>query len=210
MESHHGKRQKVLLERCAANSLRLTNILTGQQIYAFCQRRKICRRCAEYYRYCVARRLNTVEWRAHVVLTMKPGEDSPTPCNLRHQATCWQTLVSQLRKQFPGFYYAWFREIGSGGRLHLHVLWSIPSIEKNLLCSMATQAGFGHVNIQSTRTSVDKPQLAIINYVTKSLAKISSDREGAWLRGTRRHQISAPVERQGPPRRVWLPTVRVP
>ena len=135
-------------------------------------------RCAEYYRYCVARRLNTVEWRAHVVLTMKPSEDSPTPGNLRHQARCWQTLVGQLRKQFPRFYYAWFREVGQEGRLHLHVLWSIPAIEKDLLCSMATQAGFGHVNIQSIRTSADKPQLAIINYVTKSLAKIGTSPPG--------------------------------
>ena len=209
METHHRKRQKALLERCAANSLQLTNVFTGRQIYVFCQQRKTCRRCAEYYRYRIARLLNTVEWQSHVVLLMKIGENSITLANLQHQARCWQALKTQLGKYFPRFYYAWFREIGATIGLHLHVLWSIPIVDNDLLSWVTGQAGFGYARIESIGRPGDEPQLAAINYVTKTLATIGTDAEGAWLRGTRRHQISTPVKREGRVDRVWVPSVLV-
>jgi len=209
MKTRQRKRRRPFLERCDGNSCRLINMISGQIIYAFCNRRRFCRRCAEYYRYCVARRLNTVEWQAHVLLTLKPGEDSPTKANLRHQSQAWQILVGLLRKEYPGFYYAWIREITEAARLHLHVLWSIPWISQDYLRSMTTQAGFGYAEVRSIRKPGAKPQMAAINYVTENLGKIAEDPDGAWLEGTRRHQISAPVKKKERGARVWVPFVKV-
>jgi hypothetical protein len=186
----------MVLEHCPGNTCKITNILTGQEIYAFCNRRRICRRCAETYRYRIARQLDTVQWESHAMLTMIPGEDRPTPVDIRRQSQRWLVLAGLLRKHWPHFYYAWFREIAHGTRLHLHVLWSIPRSEMEILRSLADEAGFGYVDVRSIRRPEAKPQKAVINYVTKSLATICTDPDGAWSIRTRRHQIAAPVSKQ--------------
>jgi hypothetical protein len=209
MKASRFRSQEMVLQQCRGNTCRMINVATGQEMYAFCNRRRVCPRCAAIYRYRIAQQLDTLQWEAHAVLTMVPGQDRPTLVDIQRQSQCWLAFASLLRKIWPNFYFAWFREIGPGNRLHLHVLWNISVIDKDLLRSLAQQAGFGHAYVESIHKLGAKPQKAVINYVTKGLKLVCTDRKGAWPPGTRRHQIAAPVSKGPRGRKLWAPSAVV-
>jgi hypothetical protein len=180
-------------ESCGFSSLQLLNPYTGELRNALRNRFRHCKRCAELARKAAYARLNTVAWNAFVSLPMPAELATPTLANIKRQSGSLKQFLAKLHKNRPVFKYAWVREISKTGRLHLHMLWTIPWVPHVDLQQLALDVGFGcGVDIQSLHTPGTSDQQAQITwYMTKNLAPIENDVEGAWPKRTRRCKLPA-------------------
>jgi len=194
------------LEGCRFNSLLVYSNRTAELRYAYCNRFRFCRRCAERIRRLAYVRLKSVVWDAFITLHMPSEHGMPTSNNIRRQSKSLGNLLASVRKNRPAFKYAWVREISKGGRLHLHMVWTLPWIDQAELKMLALDAGFGSgAYIESLHTpGTSDQQVNAASYLAKSLARIATDIEGAWPEHVRRYKLP-PLPKSPKRPREWLP-----
>lgn len=183
---------------CLNPPFTLVNKATGLLVKPQCNRPKVCRRAANYYRWCIRERLQDIAWTAALTLTMTKAFGQPSQANITVQSRAWSRFISRVRQIHGPFHWAWLREQSP---LHLHVLWDALSIPQADLSSIAEQSGFGPVvHIRATRTPGERCKA--IDYVTKSLSLLPTDPNGDWPLRTRRYRASVP--KQAPqPKQQW-------
>lgn len=194
------------LDRCQFTSLQFLNRYTGELRYALCNRPRRCRRCAQLARDAAYPRLNTVAWNAFVTLPMPVEHATSTLANIKQQSESLKRLLARLHRPWPVFKYAWVRELSKTGRLHLHMVWTIPWVPRAELQHLAFDVGFGGgVHIQSLHTpGTSNQQTQVIRYMTKNLACIETDVEGAWPEYTNRYKVP-PSQGSRKGKRQWVP-----
>jgi hypothetical protein len=186
-----------VLDHCSTSTPLLLNEGTGQLMYGFCNRRRICRRCANIYRWRIRARFGQRVWKTMLTVTMPPSRGDVISANIDYMAKAWTSLCARLRRRYGAFDYAGVREgLRPAQRLHAHILLTISArrLDKMTIATLAEKAGFGSVLELTTVHSQPK----LVSYVVKDLRRTDTDVGDQWPRGKNTYFTNLPPLKRSP------------
>jgi hypothetical protein len=191
----------------------LVNVGRNKWFPACCGRR-LCPQANANRARRLRQRLQTVAWKAMVTVTLE-GAGDPSLENQKRLTKGLRGLMQWVRRHSRGgtaaaaarHSYVWIKECGeSTGRLHAHLLWTMPFLPQSELSKAAARCGLGAVlDVRSTYSLNGRGgfRSGPVGYITKYLTKAV----GSGLpRNSRRYQTSNVTRYQPELGWLWRPS----